>query len=959
MENTNIINHVIDNQKMIKSYIAGGIDKGRNIMLVYLYGKSPLKIPNWFGYKTTEYNAQMIKEEILSEFDNKPGAYGYGILLGKQPDGSHIVCIDIDIDSDCKNYVLKQFEEIFKRHNIYYHLEITKSGRYHIYVALDKVTEELKRITKITVDDECVKYKYGKAVPGEIELLGANHPHMATVYAGIINDEKPFFVEELYINSAEDFLKALKEFISINEEIGDIDKIEELEGTEESEETEENQYFDIDKIVDFFKLVRKYNYTDGWDIEKILSAICITQELDGYQIHRVFEEVYGEEYDENRTDYIIEHTREKDPKGLPTIASVIHHAEEFIKDNRLNEDEKKFLSDLITSLKKHSKLPDYLLDAENVYLYDSLEKKSKDKHYYHEWWFIERRIGRTKKVFFVEIETFYPKDIYKPHRRVSRFKIAGVKIDITRILQEGSTRVYEVIINDDENRIVKPPFYFNRLEDIATEITKQCADLIGRFDITLFQEYISIKLDEFANKHGGNPPVCVISKTTGWSEDFSMFFHYGTNDEKHELSKEHVLYKSNRAKLSDEQGIIEQHRLVLRLLTEGKLLSVLIAISVSSLFLKPFDLQPITCVLSGNAGVGKTTAALIATSLFYKSDNILINASTTKTGVELMLSALKSLPFVVDESSLASDSVDLLRYLVFSVSSGKGKTRGKKDLTTDTKDLSSNVFWTTEVSDLDAIKRTGAFRRVLNIIVEKWEQFTSVFDVKDFKPHKLYSGGGVFYIRFAESNLDYLRDRFLAETKDFGKIYGELAGIASTIYAGIIFLEEFYSVNIKKPRQLVFEALRQKVNDLLKDAMRMFVASRDDVLLAVQQYLYSNIHRFGQVDIEYTEDGGPRRKADGTPIYRVVYKPHTQALGEYDLFTKTFYITTDGFKTIARELEKEKSILEKALINAGVMTKGDNSRYSKVLGYNVRFYEIKFIELPSPEQSQGDLDVPF
>jgi hypothetical protein len=157
-----IINHVKADQKMLASYISGGIDNGRNVMLVYLNSKSPLKIPNWFGYKATEYNAQKIKDEILTEFDSKPGMYGYGVLLGKQPGGFYLVCIDIDIDNDCKDYALKQFEEIFKSHNIHYYLETTKSGRYHIYVALDKITEDLKKINKLTVNDECIKYKYGK-----------------------------------------------------------------------------------------------------------------------------------------------------------------------------------------------------------------------------------------------------------------------------------------------------------------------------------------------------------------------------------------------------------------------------------------------------------------------------------------------------------------------------------------------------------------------------------------------------------------------------------------------------------------------------------------------------------------------------------------------------------------------------------------------------------------------------
>jgi Superfamily II helicase and inactivated derivatives len=951
-----IINHVKTDHLMIKSYISGGIDNGRNIMLVYLNSKSPLKIPNWFGYKATDYNAQKIKDEILAEFDSKRGAYGYGILLGKQPDGSFIICIDIDIDNDCKDSALKQFEEIFKKHNIHYYLETTKSGRYHIYVALDKITEELKTITKLNLNCDAIKYKYGgKPVKGEIELLGANRPHMSTVYNGIINNKKPFFVEQLIINSAEDFLEALKEFLGINEELNEIDYADDTDEFEETEETEEieDQNLDIGeiyKLIDFFKLVRKYNYLDGWEIEKTLSAICITQEMDGYLIHRTFEDVYGEDYDEDRTDYIVDLTREKDPQRLPTIASVIYHAKEFLRSGLLTDEEKKFVEDLIKTLRRQSigdfELPEYLINAEKVYFIASYEKRTKDKlTYYRERWFIERNVNNVKQVWHVEIETSHPKDIYKRHRSVSYPKFVSIKTDIKRLLKE-KTEVYEFIINDEFT--YRPPFSFDRLEDIAIAIAKQCSRYKQRFDIQLFQEYLDIKIMEYLNKHNGKPVPCLISKNTGWNEDFTMFFHYDLNDEQHELSKDNPLYKNNKAESSKDYRLEEQHELVLSLLKEGKLLGVLLAVSTASILLKPFELQPLTCILAGNPGAGKTIAALTATSLFYKSDNILITASTTTTGIELMLSALNSLPFVIDEGALADDAATVLKNLIFSVAASKGKTRGKRDLSVETKDIISNVFWTTETTDIDGIRRSGAFRRMLYIVVESWEQFTSLFDVKTYKPNRYYSGCGVDYIRYAIRNLDTLRYVFWYQTNDFGEKYSELAGLAGTVYAGIIFLEKYYSQK--------FTALRQTVDALLESAKRMFIASKDDILFAFQQYLYRNLHRFGQVDVEYVEDGQPRRKADGTPVYRVVYRPHVEALGEYDKFTQTFYITSEGIKTIARELEKERSILESALNRAGVMSKTDNAKYSQVLGRNMRFYVVRFNDLPSNTDTDTDIE---
>jgi hypothetical protein len=223
----------------------------------------------------------------------------------------------------------------------------------------------------------------------------------------------------------------------------------------------------------------------------------------------------------------------------------------------------------------------------------------------------------------------------------------------------------------------------------------------------------------------------------------------------------------------------------------------------------------------------------------------------------------------------------------------------------------------------------------------------------------LYTGCGVDYIKFVVRNLDYIRNYFQSETVDFNEKYSELAGIALNIYRGIAFLELFYTQYFHLSQHLVFTKLRQTVAALLENAMKMFVSSRDDIVFQLQQYLYRNLHRFGQVDVEYFENGQPRRKADGTPVYRVVYRPHVETLGEYDKFTQTFYITAEGIKTIARELEKERSILESALNRAGVMSKTDNAKYSPVLGRNMRFYVVKFNDLSSNTDTTDTTDIEF
>jgi len=940
----NIINRVKSKHNTLLSYLAAGIDNGYNMMLVYLSGTYAFKRPNWFGENSQTYDTTKLKDKILEEFKNKPGMYGYGILLGKQPSGNYLLCIDIDIDDDCKDEALEDLKKTLDKYKISYAVETTKSNRYHVYVAVDDLTDTLKNTKKLKYRNDCIKYKGDKQLQGEIELLGASSPHMGSVYTGIINDEEPIHTGLISTNSKETLELALLDFQGI---------FEETEVTEDRE-------LDIDMFVDFFKLVRKHNHVNGWDIDKIVSSVCVGVRMSDEDIRRIFEEIYQDDYDEKTTDYLIERTKEKEPQYLPSLASVIYHAKELAKDKQLDDEEKKFLSNFIALLKKHNignyELPYYLLDAEKVYFLDSIEKKNKDKlTYYREKWFIERNIDNTKQVWHVEIETLYPNDIYKPHRKVGYSKIVGIKIDINKLLKERTSKVYEIIINDEH--IFRPSFTFDKVEEIVKEIEKECHDLLAHFDIPLFLEYFNIKIMEYLKKHNGKPVPCIISKTTGWNEDYTMFFHYDLNDEMHELNKDHTLYKYGKAKSStnDRDDLERQHKLVFDILNEGKLLGVLLSISAASILLKPLDLQPITCVIAGNPASGKTTASLIATSLFYKSDTVLLTAGATKVGVELSLASLNSLPFVVDEGALADAAVNL-KHLIFSVASGKGRTRGRKDLSVDTKDLISNVFYTTETTDIDEIRRAGAYRRMLYLVIENWEQFTTVLKI-DEKPHKYYAGCGVDYIKHVMNSDALVRSKFSATLSD--DAYAELSGIASTIFAGVRLLEDFYEQFYKKKLPLGFEALRKTVRALLRDAKRIFISSRDDVVFALQQYLYSNLHRFGQVDVDRNMDGVIRKKTDGTPLYKVIYRPHTESLGEYDMSTQTYYITVEGFKTIAKELEKERSLLEEALYRAGVMTKSDNSQYSKVLGRNMRFYVVKFNDLPSNPSQDEKLDIPF
>jgi len=940
MNTKEIVNHVKAEYKMLTTYISDGIDNGCHVVLMYMIGDKAFKRPNWLGNNTSTYDAKRDKERIINEFISNPGMYSYGLLLGKQSAGFYLLCFDVDIDNDCKEVARKMIEDFLEEAGIDYRLETTKSKRYHIYFAVDEITEDLKKdlkkITEIDLNCEAIKYTYTKQLDGKIELLGLDRPHVVAVYNGIINKEKPVFADLPKVACAKDIKFNFSEC-----------KVE----PELNNET-------IEKLIAFYKLVRKTGFFNGWDIERVVSAFCLKNNIEDDKIFQIFEQIYDETYDEKATAYIIERTKQK-LDFVPSTGSVIYQAKQLLESGLLTDDEIKLVKDFLNSIKKSRKdsdeieLREYLKGVEEVYQLSSIDKQSEKKGtYYVEEYFIEKEDNGDKEVWYVEIESSEPNAIFKKHTIKSSPRFVCVKVDIKRIIKEKKT-LFEVVINDEFT--FTPSADFKRLDDLVEEIASECAAISPEFDMPRFKKYLRLKLKNFRRDKDNRKP-CLISKTTGWSNDFKLFFHYDLNDQRHELHKDHPLYTENKAESFNQE---EQHKLVFNLLKEGKLLAVLLTISTASIILKPFKLQPLTCIITGAPGAGKSSAALIATSLFYKSDDVLITPDATRVGLELKLVAMNSLPFIVDEGALAEDSA-ILKRLIFSVASKKARTRGKKDLSVETRDILSNVFWTSEVSDMDDVKRAGAYRRGIHLTVEIWDQFTNLFDIENMSPtpNELYSGCGVDYIKYAIENLDKIKERFNKETKDFGIKYKEITGIARTLYAGIIFLEEFYRQHYNIV-SVSFTELRKRVDELLEEVEKTFQTAKDDVIEAVQQYLYANLNRFGQVDQVRNDDGDYK--------YVVIDMPKVkEQLGEYDKSTETFYITTNGLKTIAKELEKDRVLLHNALYKAGVISKTAEPKRSRISKITTRFYVVNFNNqrqpepqpLPPPEQQQPPPEPP-
>ncbi|MBX0312175.1 MAG: DUF927 domain-containing protein, partial [Sulfurihydrogenibium sp.] len=350
--NHNLINNLsltsqgVNNTSQVKiKHTQEGITNGYNIMVFNQ------KIPIWFGANASTYKAKADRlSEILSQYPN----LNYGILLGKQLKDFYVVCIDIDIDTeDCKEKLSKEIERLLNKHEIKFYKELTKSKRIHYYIVLDKTTEKIESISKLSYIENCFKVKDGKEVKGEIELLTKNK-------AVVVYDKEPFFTKEplinyhkIFENFLEDWEKVFKPEELEKESKEAVKEPEKKTKKEHKNKTKKKNKLQFSKIVESLKILKNLGFLNGWEADKTLSGIGIREGISEEEIIEGFKTVWGSEYDEKYSRYLTELTKKKNKERIPGIGSFIHYVREALKTDRLNEYETELLKAVLNDLKSN------------------------------------------------------------------------------------------------------------------------------------------------------------------------------------------------------------------------------------------------------------------------------------------------------------------------------------------------------------------------------------------------------------------------------------------------------------------------------------------------------------------------------------------------------------------------------------------------------------------------------
>lgn len=126
-------------------------------------------------------------------------------------------------------------------------------------------------------------------------------------------------------------------------------------------------------------------------------------------------------------------------------------------------------------------------------------------------------------------------------------------------------------------------------------------------------------------------------------------------------------------------GNYEEWKRCLEYVMEHPLPQIMVAASFASPLLSVVGHRNFIVHVWGASKGGKTAAMKAALSVWGEPEKIMATFNTTMVGLERMCGFLCNLPLGVDERQLAGNKQEFLDKLVYAVSAGQGKMRGKKD----------------------------------------------------------------------------------------------------------------------------------------------------------------------------------------------------------------------------------------------------------------------------------------
>ena len=145
---------------------------------------------------------------------------------------------------------------------------------------------------------------------------------------------------------------------------------------------------------------------------------------------------------------------------------------------------------------------------------------------------------------------------------------------------------------------------------------------------------------------------------------------------------------------------------------------ILLAASFASVLLEPLNCLPFFVHLWGGSGTGKTVCLMLAASVWGDPaiGSYVKTFDSTDVGLEKTAAFLNSFPLCLDELQLARDSRGNIRFDVYKLAQGVGRTRGNRGGGVDITPTWHNCILTTGESPLTGqASGAGAVNRVIDI----------------------------------------------------------------------------------------------------------------------------------------------------------------------------------------------------------------------------------------------------
>jgi len=320
------------------------------------------------------------------------------------------------------------------------------------------------------------------------------------------------------------------------------------------------------------------------------------------------------------------------------------------------------------------------------------------------------------------------------------------------------------------------------------------------------------------------------------------------------------------------------------------------------------------------SGSGKSTAQMVANSIFGHPDDLLMKKEDTYASKMHMLGMMNSLVFTVDE--ITNDKPEILSDYAYGFTSGRGKHR----MESQTNKLRSNsTTWcnftitsgnASVVDALQQLKSTadGELRRVLEIAVQTYTGHSKAdIDAVFVKLNDNYGVAGPIYIQYILENLPAVQD---ALYRMQAKIDKELGFDQTDRYYSCLLTCAFVGAKIAQSLALHDIDIKRVYRAAVDFTQQARISTRNevgDLLLVAQETLASFINE--NVNNALVINHPVKGAIPSAPIQ----SPKGQLKMRYEPDTKELIVTVAEFRKhfSARQVDVKESLMRMA--RAGIV----------------------------------------